>query len=64
VPLYIEGDSFEKIPFILYLNEDCAYALFARRQGEELFGFHTSDFYFVENIIVKLQEQYQLQALI
>lgn len=64
VPLYIEGDSFEKIPFILYLNEDCAYALFARRQGEELLVFHTSDFYFVENIIVKLQEQYQLQALI
>ncbi|MDY0268115.1 response regulator [Trichloromonas sp.] len=64
VPLYMDDDAFGKIPFILYLNEDCAYALFARRRGEELLGFHTSDFYFVENMIAKLQEQYQLQAQI
>lgn len=64
VPIYIDTDRFEKIPFLLYLNEDYAYALFARQRGDELIGFHTSDFYFVENMITKLQEQYQLQALI
>jgi hypothetical protein len=48
----------------MYLNEDSAYAFFARRRGRELVGFHTSDFYFVENMIAKLQEQYQLQVQI
>ncbi|OHB24921.1 MAG: hypothetical protein A2X84_04045 [Desulfuromonadaceae bacterium GWC2_58_13] len=64
VPIYIDSDRFEKIPFLLYLNEDYAYAMFARQRGDELIGFHTSDFYFVENMITKLQEQYQLQAQI
>ncbi|WP_305045282.1 response regulator [Geoalkalibacter sp.] len=64
VPIFIEGDPFHKVPFLLYLNEDSAYALFARRRGNELVGFHTSDFYFVENMIAKLQEQYQLQVQI
>ncbi len=64
VAIYIDAERFEKIPFLLYLNEDYAYALFARRRGDELVGFHTSDFYFVENMITKLQEQYQLQAQI
>ncbi len=64
VPIYIGTERFEKIPFLLYLNEDYAYAMFARQRGNELIGFHTSDFYFVENMITKLQEQYQLQAQI
>jgi diguanylate cyclase (GGDEF)-like protein len=64
VPIYIEDAHFQQVAFLLYLNEDYAYALFARRRGEELVGFHTSDFYFVENAIAKLQEQYQLQAQI
>ncbi len=64
VAIYIDAERFEKIPFLLYLNEDYAYAMFARRRGDELVGFHTSDFYFVENMITKLQEQYQLQAQI
>ncbi|BCR05250.1 hypothetical protein DESUT3_23190 [Desulfuromonas versatilis] len=64
VPIFIPDEYFGKISFVLYLNEDYAYALFARRRGDELVGFHTSDFYFVENMITKLQEQYQLQAQI
>lgn len=62
VPIFIEGEPFDRVPFLIYLNEDSAYALFARRRGKELVGFHTSDFYFVENMIAKLQEQYQLQV--
>ena len=57
MPIYIDAEQFRKIPFILYLNEDYAYAVFARQWGEELVGFHTSDFYFVENMVTKLQEQ-------
>ncbi|KIH76664.1 diguanylate cyclase (GGDEF) domain-containing protein [Geoalkalibacter ferrihydriticus] len=64
VPIFIKEEPFHKVPFLLYLNEDSAYALFARRRGRELVGFHTSDFYFVENMIAKLQEQYQLQVQI
>ncbi len=62
VPIFIDDWHFGKIAFLLYLNEDYAYALFARKRGDELVGFHTSDFFFVENMITKLQEQYQLQA--
>ena len=64
VPIYIEDEALRHTVFLLYLNEDYAYALFARRQGEELVGFHSADFYFVENMLAKLQEQYQLQAQI
>ncbi len=64
VPIYIEDENFRKTVFLLYLNEDFAYGLFARKRGSELVGFHTSDFYFIENLISRLQEQYQLQAQI
>ncbi|MDO3379519.1 response regulator [Geoalkalibacter halelectricus] len=64
VPIFIAEEPFGKVPFLLYLNEDSAYALFVRRRGRELVGFHTCDFYFVENMIAKLQEQYQLQVQI
>lgn len=64
VPIYIEDEALRGTVFLLYLNEDYAYALFARRQGEDLVGFHSADFYFVENMLAKLQEQYQLQAQI
>jgi len=64
VPIHIPDDAFDATTFLLYLNEDYAYALFARRQENELVGFHSADFYFVENMITRLQEQYQLQAQI
>jgi len=64
VPIFIEDEAFRKTVLLLYLNEDYAYALFARRQGKELIGFHSADFYFVENMLAKLQEQYLLQAQI
>lgn len=64
VPIHIDDEHFARISFLLYLNEDYAYALFARKRGDDLVGFHTSDFYFVENMIAKLQLQYQLQPKI
>ena len=64
IPIYLEEGYFQKTVFLLYLNEDYAYALFGRRMGKELIGFHTSDFYFVEHMISKLQIQYQLQRQI
>jgi len=64
VPIHIKDKHFSRVRFLLYLNEDYAYAFFARRRGEELVGFHSSDFYFVENMIAKLQVQYQLQPKI
>jgi len=62
MPIHIDDPAFQKITFLLYLNEDYAYALFARPTKQGLVGFHTSDFYFVENMIAKLQEQYLLHA--
>ncbi len=64
VPIHIDDRHFRQNAFLLYMNEDYAYALIARKVGEELVGFHTSDFYFVENMIAKLQEQYQLRSQI
>lgn len=62
MPIFIDDAAFRQTTFLLYLNEDYAYALFARPTAEGLTGFHTSDFYFVENMIARLQEQYQLRA--
>jgi len=62
MPIYIDDPAFRQITFLLYLNEDYAYALFARETKQGLVGFHTSDFYFVENMIAKLQEQYLLRV--
>lgn len=64
VPIHIDDRHFKQNAFLLYMNEDYAYALIARKVGDELIGFHTSDFYFVENMIAKLQEQYQLRSQI
>jgi hypothetical protein len=64
VPIHIDDRNFRENVFLLYMNEDYAYALIARRAGDELVGFHTSDFYFVENMIAKLQEHYQLRSQI
>lgn len=64
VPIHIADERFARTPFLLYLNEDHAYALFGRVEGRELLAFHTADFFFVENMIAKLQDLYQLQARI
>ncbi|MBN2427643.1 MAG: response regulator [Deltaproteobacteria bacterium] len=61
VPIYISEPNFTEAPFFLYLSEEFAYALLTRRKGDKWFGFHSSDFYFVESMILKLQEQYRLQ---
>lgn len=64
VPLHIADGRFEQNPFLLYLNENQAYACFGRRVEGELVAFHTDDFFFVESMIAKLQDLYQLQARI
>ncbi len=61
IPIYISEPNFTESPFFLYLSEEFAYALLTRRKGGQWYGFHTSDFYFVESMILKLQEQYRLQ---
>ncbi|MDW7756416.1 MAG: diguanylate cyclase [Desulfuromonadales bacterium] len=63
-PIYIDDPRFSQVDFLLYLNEDHAYALFTRQAEGKVAGFHSCDFFFVENLIAKLQEQYRLQALI
>jgi GGDEF domain-containing protein len=50
--------------FLLCLGEDYAYTLLARREGDGWHAFQTADGYFVENMLAKLQEQYQFQAQI
>ena len=64
VPIFIDDASFKKTTFLLYLNEDYAYALFAEPTADGVSGFHTSDFYFVENMITKLQDLYKLRSQI
>ncbi len=64
VPIFIDDVNFKKTTFLLYLNEDYAYALFAESTVDGVSGFHTSDFYFVENMIAKLQDLYKLRAQI
>ena len=64
VPIFVDDVHFQKTTFLLYLNEDYAYALFAESTAEGVKGFHTSDFYFVENMIAKLQYLYKLRSQI
>ncbi|PLX82231.1 MAG: hypothetical protein C0616_02520, partial [Desulfuromonas sp.] len=64
MPIFIDDSRFKQGEFLLYLNEDYAYGIFTQNRGDDLIGFHTADFYFVENMIAKLQLQYQLQPRI
>lgn len=63
-PVPIDDPVFNDKTFLLCIGEDFAYALVARRDGERWRAFHTADVYFVENMLAKLQEQYQLQTQI
>jgi len=63
-PIFVDDDRFQKTTFLLYLNEDYAYALFTETTTDGLRGFHTSDFYFVENMIANLQNLYKLRLQI
>jgi GGDEF domain-containing protein len=62
VTIPLGDDSLRDKAFLLCLGEDYAYALLARRDGDGWHAFHSSDSYFVENMLAKLQEQYQFQA--
>lgn len=64
VPIHVEDPVFSDRTFLLCLGDDYSYAFFARRDGERWQAFHTADFYFVENMLAKLLEQYQLQTQI
>ncbi len=64
VTIPVGDESLRDKAFLLCLGEDYAYALLARRDGEGWHAFHSNDGYFVENMLAKLQEQYQFQAQI
>lgn len=64
VTIPLADESLRDKAFLLCLGEDYAYALLARREGAAWHAFHTNDVYFVENLLAKLQEQYQFQAQI
>lgn len=64
VTIPVGDESLRDKAFLLCLGEDYAYALLARREGTKWHAFHTDDSYFVENMLAKLQEQYQFQAQI
>jgi hypothetical protein len=64
VPIHVEDPVFNDRTFLLCLGDDYSYAFFARRDGARWQAFHTADFYFVENMLAKLLEQYQLQTQI
>lgn len=61
-PVPVSDDHIRNHRFILFLSEDSAYAFYGRLDGEALQGFHTSDKGFVESLIFKLQEEYDLQS--
>lgn len=62
VTIPFEDEALHGKAFLLCLGEDYAYALLARRNGSGWHAFHSNDCYFVENLLAKLQEQYQFQA--
>ena len=64
VTIPLGDESLRDKAFLLCLGEDYAYALLARRDGDGWHAFHSNDGYFVENMLAKLQEQYQFQAQI
>lgn len=64
VPIHIDDPNFARFGFLLYLGENRAYALLLRRDEAGWLAFHSADFYFVEQMIAKLQDEYQLQAQI
>ena len=64
VTIPLEDGALDDKAFLLCLGEDYAYVLLARRDGAGWHAFHSNDFYFVENMLAKLQEQYQFQAQI
>jgi DNA-binding NarL/FixJ family response regulator/GGDEF domain-containing protein len=64
VTISVGDESLRDHAFLLCLGEDYAYALLARRSGDGWHAFHSNDGYFVENMFVKVQEQYQFQAQI
>jgi diguanylate cyclase (GGDEF)-like protein len=57
----IDDERIGQHRFILFLTEETAYAFYARRTEQRLQGFHTADTGLVENLIFKLQKEYDLQ---
>jgi diguanylate cyclase (GGDEF)-like protein len=60
--LPIDDERLSQHRFVLFLTEETAYAFYARRTEKGLQGFHTSDTGLVENLIFKLQREYDLQS--
>jgi len=62
IPVYLSDEKISSYRFIFFLSDKYAYGLTGREEGKNQFlGFHSSDFYFVEYIISKLQLSYFYQ---
>jgi hypothetical protein len=60
--VYLDDEYMEKYRLLLVLSERLAYAfLGVQRDNDALQAFHTHDKFLVENLIAKLQDQYNLQ---
>ena len=62
-PVYLEGDDrILKHEFLIVFSENASYALIQKRaQRGPPWGFHTSDAGVVNELVVKLQQRYDLQ---
>lgn len=59
IPVYLRDEKISFYRFIFFLCEKYAYGLIGREENKNLFtGFHSSDFYFIEHIISRLQQYY------
>lgn len=61
-PVFLEGDErLARHEFIIWLGDGAAYALLQRRGRGAIWGFHSSDPTLVEDLVAKLQSEYDLQ---
>ncbi len=59
IPVCLHDTKISFYRFIFSLYDKSAYALIGREENDNFFtGFHSSDFYFVEHIIARLQQYY------
>ena len=59
IPVYLRDEKISFYRFIFFLCDKYAYGLIGREENKNYFtGFHSSDFYFIEHIISKLQQYY------
>ena len=59
IPVCLDDKKISFYRFIFFLCDKFAYGLIGRKDHKNLFiGFHSSNFYFIEHIIARLQQYY------